>query len=772
MKLFLSYTSSDRDWAHWIGVTLRDAGHDMFVHEWEVAAGENIPAWMERKLEAADKMVGIFSPAYVEAVHSNAERWAAYWQDPDGRDGFLVPIEVEKLAKWPAFAAGKRRLSLIGLDEAEAARKLIAFLEPPRAPTTRPRFPGGSGGGGETRPSTGTADVRLGDATLSAEGTSLPFDAGSSALPSDAPRFPSELDEAAGGSAKSPVPKTRGRQFASHSVARGNPSPIIRSREDLQRWLKDKPREFSRILAVRAALRVAPLLVGLEVRRSSNVEGPSALLLPLLRGMAAPWAPAKFPARGAEVRLVAYAAADAAAYAAAVDAAAAAYAAAYAAADAAPAAADAAAAAADTAAAASWEAVTIDVSLLVGSADTAALAGAKLWPNGVPAAIAQALVDLSNQLLSRHDEGWQHWLDWLNDRFSDEPVRRAGDEEKDIARLTVPEEMWAKGTKTIAGVKAVNAEIARRLAEIDARRKQATQPQETAAPEPPSLEPGQTYRFGEDGLEFVPAEGPAPDFVRATQAAIHGELRLAIADLRAISVAKNNEHPGLCAAVSRYAEMIDRPLDHLDPTRLMTVGIGLTAYATAFQSGDVALSMEGALEPTHFAELVRSAELHRALMFGFPELRPTVERSDAVRRGDPDAMATAARPLGRLLNGLANARTWVADTTRQGLAIADDAFSRFGLRSWDASFNAYELVRNGLITTSVAVADVFGLLATVPGAVALTIADPSFAATIGYANAASTFLVAHADDIAALATSFPEMKAWFDWVLGRLRSLQ
>src|SRR5205823_4254370 len=88
VKLFISYSSSDREWAHWIGWNLREAGHEPFVHEWEIGAGENIPRWMEDRLQEADRLVGVFSDAYCTALYSQSERWAAHWQDPGGRQGF------------------------------------------------------------------------------------------------------------------------------------------------------------------------------------------------------------------------------------------------------------------------------------------------------------------------------------------------------------------------------------------------------------------------------------------------------------------------------------------------------------------------------------------------------------------------------------------------------------------------------------------------------------------------------------------------------------
>jgi TIR domain len=66
-KILISYSSRDRDWAHWIGVTLRDNGYSPFVHEWEVGAGENIARWMDESIAAADRLLGVFTDAYAKA---------------------------------------------------------------------------------------------------------------------------------------------------------------------------------------------------------------------------------------------------------------------------------------------------------------------------------------------------------------------------------------------------------------------------------------------------------------------------------------------------------------------------------------------------------------------------------------------------------------------------------------------------------------------------------------------------------------------------------
>ncbi len=144
MKIFVSYTSTDRGWAHWIAWQLRKAGHLPIVHEWEIGPGENIARWMEERLGQADLLIGVFSDTYCKALYSQSERWAAFWQDPGGRNGFLVPVEVSNVTKWPIFVEPLNRLSLVNLDELEAAKRLTLFFEPRQAPLEKPAFPGGS----------------------------------------------------------------------------------------------------------------------------------------------------------------------------------------------------------------------------------------------------------------------------------------------------------------------------------------------------------------------------------------------------------------------------------------------------------------------------------------------------------------------------------------------------------------------------------------------------------------------------------------------------
>jgi hypothetical protein len=110
--------------------------------------------------------------------------------------------------------------------------------------------------------------------------------------------------------------------FFGGSGIEGGRMASITSREDLEQWLSDKPPDWAVAIAARAALRVLPQVGDVLLTARSNI-GPhddvlATIVLPIFRGMAAPWAGGKYPARGAGVATTARAAraARAAAYAA------------------------------------------------------------------------------------------------------------------------------------------------------------------------------------------------------------------------------------------------------------------------------------------------------------------------------------------------------------------------------------------------------------------------------------------------------------------------
>ena len=138
--IFVSYTSSDRDWAFWIAKELKALGHAPHIHEWEIGGGDNIYAWMEQRHDAADHVLCVISDDYLRAPYSTLERHAAMWQAASQRPGFVLFVAV-KPCRLPTLADHIRRCELYGVPEEAARTRFLDFMQKPKAQDTA-AFPG------------------------------------------------------------------------------------------------------------------------------------------------------------------------------------------------------------------------------------------------------------------------------------------------------------------------------------------------------------------------------------------------------------------------------------------------------------------------------------------------------------------------------------------------------------------------------------------------------------------------------------------------------
>ena len=140
-KVFVSYTSKDRDWAFWIGQELEKLGHAPHIHEWEISAGGNIVDWMEKRLDDADHVLCVVSKVYLDKDYSTWERQSGQWAAISERTNFVLPAFVED-CKPPRLLAPLKRCDLYGLSEAKARAELKDYLKPAVRPAGPMRFPG------------------------------------------------------------------------------------------------------------------------------------------------------------------------------------------------------------------------------------------------------------------------------------------------------------------------------------------------------------------------------------------------------------------------------------------------------------------------------------------------------------------------------------------------------------------------------------------------------------------------------------------------------
>ena len=139
--IFVSYTSSDREWAFWIGQELEKLGHVPHLHEWEIPAGGDIPAWMERRLQEADRVLCIVSAEYLMKEYSGWERRAAQWAAASKRPNFMLLVFIED-CEVPIALAHIKRSNLFDLDVDDARARLTEYLAEPGPPGGPVPFPG------------------------------------------------------------------------------------------------------------------------------------------------------------------------------------------------------------------------------------------------------------------------------------------------------------------------------------------------------------------------------------------------------------------------------------------------------------------------------------------------------------------------------------------------------------------------------------------------------------------------------------------------------
>jgi hypothetical protein len=139
-KFFISFNSADRTKAHWIAWTLKNAGHEVAVHDWEIPAGGNAPLWMNSKLAWADRLIAVISPDYIPARYSPIEWASQIWDDPEGTKGSVIPVIVRPTFNIPPLLRDLSRIDLTNCSEAEAMNRLINGVDMPAPPDLKPTF--------------------------------------------------------------------------------------------------------------------------------------------------------------------------------------------------------------------------------------------------------------------------------------------------------------------------------------------------------------------------------------------------------------------------------------------------------------------------------------------------------------------------------------------------------------------------------------------------------------------------------------------------------
>jgi tetratricopeptide (TPR) repeat protein len=138
---FISYTHADQRWAEWIAWQLEAAGYHTQIQAWDFKAGGNIALEMDTAARQATHTIAVLSPDYFASKFTPSEWAAAFWRDPKGEQGLLLPVRVR-----PCDVEGLLQpisyIDLVDKDESSARATLLQGVKHERRkPGSPPVFP-------------------------------------------------------------------------------------------------------------------------------------------------------------------------------------------------------------------------------------------------------------------------------------------------------------------------------------------------------------------------------------------------------------------------------------------------------------------------------------------------------------------------------------------------------------------------------------------------------------------------------------------------------
>lgn len=93
-KVFISHSTHDKTFVRGLAVDLAAMGHQPWVDEWEILAGESIPERIGSGIEDADFLVVVLSQAAVASKWVEQEWQAKYWEEAKQRHIQVIPVLI------------------------------------------------------------------------------------------------------------------------------------------------------------------------------------------------------------------------------------------------------------------------------------------------------------------------------------------------------------------------------------------------------------------------------------------------------------------------------------------------------------------------------------------------------------------------------------------------------------------------------------------------------------------------------------------------------
>ncbi|MDP9992302.1 hypothetical protein J2W28_001330 [Variovorax boronicumulans] len=106
-KVFISHSSMDKQFVRGLAVDLAAMGHQPWLDEWEILAGDSIVERVGAGVENADLMVVVLSRAAIASKWVENEWQAKYWTEVSERRAAVIPVVLDD-CEVPTLLRSKR----------------------------------------------------------------------------------------------------------------------------------------------------------------------------------------------------------------------------------------------------------------------------------------------------------------------------------------------------------------------------------------------------------------------------------------------------------------------------------------------------------------------------------------------------------------------------------------------------------------------------------------------------------------------------------------
>lgn len=106
-KVFISHSSKDKQFATWISVDLANRGHQPWLDEWKIKAGESIPKAIANGLDDCEFVIVVLSENAIQSRWVEREWHEKYWDEVSSGKISVIPVLLRK-CEIPRFLKTKR----------------------------------------------------------------------------------------------------------------------------------------------------------------------------------------------------------------------------------------------------------------------------------------------------------------------------------------------------------------------------------------------------------------------------------------------------------------------------------------------------------------------------------------------------------------------------------------------------------------------------------------------------------------------------------------